>query len=65
MVFEKPLPFQLLSIIGIKFNRAITVCSSTITSFDYKLDIEISGTTVHPKLVETYGILNEKDLIKK
>lgn len=65
LVLDKPIPFQTLTIMGVKFKKAITVYSSSVSSFDYDLDIEISGTSINPKLVERYGLITREDVIRK
>jgi hypothetical protein len=57
-IFDKPIPMQLLSIIGIHFKKAITICSSSISSFPSETEKEWVGSSVHPVLFERYPNLN-------
>jgi hypothetical protein len=53
-VFDKPVPMQLLSIMGVRFKKAITLFSSSINSFSYEIEKEWLGSSVHPVLFERY-----------
>jgi hypothetical protein len=53
-VFDKPIPMQLLSIIGIRFKKASTVFSSSIDSFSYEIEKEWIGSSIHPILFKKY-----------
>jgi hypothetical protein len=57
-IFDKPVPMQLLSIIGIRFKKASTVSSSSIDSFSYEIEKEWIGSSVHPVLFERYPNLD-------
>jgi CRISPR/Cas system-associated protein endoribonuclease Cas2 len=53
-VFSKVVPMQLLSLVGIRFKKAMTVYSSSISSFPYDIEKEWVGTAIHPALYERY-----------
>jgi hypothetical protein len=57
-VFDKPIPMQLLSIMGIRFKKVITLFSSSINSFSYEIEKEWIGSSVHPVLFERYPNLD-------
>lgn len=42
-IFRKPVPLQLLGIIGIRWKKAITVSSTSVLDFDYPIDIDWYG----------------------
>lgn len=48
-------PMQLLTIMGVKFRRAITVCSSAITSMPADTEIIWIGAKIHPKILKKYS----------
>lgn len=54
-VFKKIVPSQLLDLIGVKFNKAITVCSSAVKSFSYPIEIDWYGTGIHHDLEMQMG----------
>jgi hypothetical protein len=58
LVFDKPIPIQLLDIIGIRFKKAITVSSTSVMSFNYKLDIDWYGHEISDMLMKTKGHLD-------
>jgi hypothetical protein len=57
-IFDKPVPMQLLSIMGIRFKKAITVCSSSINSFSPETEKEWIGSSIHPALFEKFPNLD-------
>lgn len=61
-VFNKPIPFQLLSLAGVKFKEAATVCSSSVLGIPYPIKINWVGTTVHPNLFKEYGDYTPEEL---
>ena len=48
-------PQQLLSAMGIKFNIAITVCSSAVSSMDKDCKIVWIGAEIDDRIVKAYG----------
>lgn len=54
-VFNKPVPFQLLDLLGLKFTEAATVCSSAALSIPYPIKVKWVGAKVHPNLLKEYG----------
>ncbi|KAA1152447.1 hypothetical protein EU510_10275 [Pseudoalteromonas sp. FUC4] len=56
-VIDDPFPFELISLHGIKFRKAVTLTSTSVFSFNYDLDVDYLGTEPFPKLAEkTYFI---------
>ena len=54
-VLDKPLPFELLTIMGIKFKKAITLFSSAAFNLPAQTELAWYGTSVHPVLEEKLG----------
>ena len=56
IVMEGGIPMQIYNVLGANFKRAITICSTAVSSM-MKDDTELIwvGTKVHPKVYETYG----------
>jgi hypothetical protein len=53
--FSKPVPMQLLDCMGLKFEKAITISSSSVLSIPYPIEIEWIGNECHPNLLTKYG----------
>jgi hypothetical protein len=58
LVFDKPIPIQLLDMLGIRFKKAITISSTSVMSFNYKLDIDWYGHEISDQLMKTKGHLD-------
>ena len=63
-VLKTNAPMQLLSAMGVKYDIAITVCSSAISSLPPTTQIKWLGTDVHPKIRATYGIIKKPSSLK-
>lgn len=57
MVFRKPVPSQLLDILGVKFDRAITLFSSAAINFSYPIKIDWYGTEICEQLLKKCGTI--------
>jgi hypothetical protein len=57
LVFEKTTPMHLLTLLGIRFKKAITVFSSSVASFDYDIEIDWYGTEISKVLVDGFGVI--------
>jgi hypothetical protein len=55
-VFEKPIPMHLFNLLGLRFEKAITVFSSAVASFDYDIEIDWYGTEISEALINKFGI---------
>lgn len=53
-VFTKKIPFQLLSLYGIKFKTAYTICSSAVFDFPYAIQIIYKGSQIHPQIHKAF-----------
>ena len=56
MYFDKVVPLQFLSIIGVKFSHVATVSSSSALSFGDDVQIDWYGGGVHPGILKAEGI---------
>lgn len=54
-LFDKPVPMELLSMAGVRFKKAVTICSTVVYTLPYKLDIIWVGSNVHPKIYDFFG----------
>jgi len=50
-------PQQLLSIMGIRFRTAITVCSSAVSSMDKDCNVIWLGSEIDPRIINAYGVI--------
>lgn len=55
-ILKTKVPMQILSIMGADFARAITVCSTAISSMKPETEIIWVSTAVHPKWAAKYGV---------
>jgi hypothetical protein len=59
-VFDKPIPMQLLLLIGgLNFKKAITIFSSAVNMFPDSVEKEWIGSAIHPLLYERYPNLEK------
>lgn len=56
IILKTKVPMQILSIMGADFERAITVCSTAISSMKADTEIIWVSTAVHPKWATKYGV---------
>lgn len=54
-VFAKPTPMELLSMMGIRFSTAVTICSTVVYTLPYEVKIDWIGSRIHPKIFEFFG----------
>jgi len=57
MILDCKAPMQLLSAMGMNFKRAITVCSSAVSSMSDDTEIIWIGAKVNDKVLSVYGDL--------
>jgi hypothetical protein len=57
-VFDKIVPMQLLNLLDIRYDTAVTICSSAVLSFPYDIQIDWIGTESNPKLLAALGKQN-------
>lgn len=59
MTMDKVVPFQLFSLVGIKFHTAVTVCSAAALSLQNSgTKIDFKGSEIDPRIAAAYGIIN-------
>lgn len=61
-VFEKPIPMELLTLLGVKFKEAYTISSTAVLLLPSVVKIHFVGNNVHPVLLKKYGSLKLEDL---
>jgi hypothetical protein len=54
-IISKPIPMQLIDIMGIKFTKAVTISSTAVLSFPYEIEIDWLGTSWDKTLYAYYG----------
>lgn len=54
MVFEEPLPAQIIDAEGVHFKKAVTFFSSSVQNLSYPVDIDWYGTDIHPAIAQKY-----------
>jgi hypothetical protein len=60
LTMRKVVPFQLFSIIGVKFKTAVTVCSTAALSLQNTgTEIDFKGSELDPRIVKAYGIITK------
>lgn len=65
LIFDKPVPFQLLSLFDVKYDTAITVCSTSVSMIPYDLKIDWVGASVHPNILKSFGDVIPKEVVRK
>lgn len=58
-VFQKKIPMQLITLLGVKFERVYTICSTAAFSFPYDLDIVFLGSDCHPEIKRRCGVVSK------
>lgn len=56
-IYRKRIPSQLLDLIGIRFEKAVTLFSSAVDEFTYPIDIDWYGTDFDERLKEKWGTI--------
>lgn len=56
MYFDKTVAMQFLAILGVKFDRVVTVSSSSALSFGLDVPIDWYGYKVHPGILKNEGV---------
>jgi hypothetical protein len=54
-IFEKNVPFQLFDLLGVQFEKVITVNSTAATLFTYQLDIDWYGSEISESIIKALG----------
>jgi len=56
-IFDKPIPMQLLSILGVRFEKAVTIFSSAVLDFPYKIKVEKIGMSCRKKIENYFELI--------
>ena len=59
-IYDKKIPFELLFLCGITFDKAYTIFSTIVYSLPKHTKIIFGGTQMHPNLVKKFGIVEYK-----
>ena len=54
-VYDKKVNIQLLLLSGVRLQKAVTICSSSINAFPNEVEADWFGTGMHPNLRQFYG----------
>ena len=54
-VYDKKVNIQLLLLSGVRLQKAVTICSSSINAFPDEVEADWFGTGVHPRLGQFFG----------
>lgn len=54
-VYSKTVNMQLLALLGVAFERAITICSSSVGSFSANTEVDWYGSDIHPQIKAFFG----------
>ena len=52
MVFDEPLPAQIIDAEGVRFKKVVTFYSSSVCNLSYPVDIDWYGTDIHPVIAK-------------
>lgn len=55
LVLDKPFPFEILSLLEVKFNKAVTIFSTAALGLKSDIKIDFYGTEIHPKILKKFG----------
>ena len=58
LVLDNPFPFEILNLLDIKFNKAITLFSTAALGLGEEVEVDFYGTEIHPKIVKRFGSCN-------
>lgn len=55
-ILQAGIPMQIFNVLGVNFKRAITICSTAVSSMmSDETEIVWVGTNIHPKIYKVYG----------
>ena len=55
MLFLHPFPFEILNLLDVKFNKAITLFSTAALGLGKEVEVDFYGTEVHMNILERFG----------
>lgn len=62
-VLEQPFPSELLNLLNIKFEKAITIFSTAACTIGEDVEIDFYGTEIHPKILKSFG--SQEHIVKR
>lgn len=64
IVLDKVIPFQLLELLGVSFDVAVTVCSTSVMGLkDMGTKIDFKGTLIDKRIQDVYGTIQKNSII--
>lgn len=58
LILDNPFPFEILNLLDVKFNKAITLFSTAALGLGKEVEVDFYGTEVHPKILQKFGSCN-------
>lgn len=58
LVLDNPFPFEILNLLDIKFNKAVTLFSTAALGLGKEVEVDFYGTEVHQKILQKFGSCN-------
>lgn len=55
LVLDNPFPFEILNLLDVKFNKAITLFSTAALGLEKGVEVDFYGTEIHPKILGRFG----------
>lgn len=55
LVLDNPFPFEILNLLDVKFNKAITLFSTAALGLGDRVKVDFYGTEVHDKILKRFG----------
>ncbi|WP_281699514.1 glycosyltransferase family 52 [Cetobacterium somerae] len=55
LVLDNPFPFEILKLLDVEFNKAVTLFSTAALGLGKEVEIDFYGTEVHMKILERFG----------
>ena len=55
LILDNPFPFEILNLLDVKFNKAITLFSTAALGLGEGVEVDFYGTEVHDKILERFG----------
>lgn len=55
LVLDNPFPFEILNLLDVKFNKAITLFSTAALGLGEEVEVDFYGTEVHAKILKRFG----------
>ncbi|SJZ58269.1 Glycosyltransferase family 52 [Cetobacterium ceti] len=64
LVLDKPFPFELLNLLGVKFKKSVTLFSTAALGLGEDVEVDFYGTRVHPEIEKKFGSCDIDELKK-